>query len=64
MKKLKKGEAAGCDNIPPEAINAGGKASEEIILGLCNQIWSRQQVPEEWKIGLPIKLPKKGDLSH
>ena len=38
--------------------------SEECLLVLCNQIWSMEQVPEEWKKGLLIKLPKKGDLSH
>ena len=29
MKKLKSGKAAGCDNIPPEAIKAGSDMSEE-----------------------------------
>ena len=38
--------------------------SEEVLLDLCNQIWSKEQVPEGWKKGLLIKLPKKGDLSH
>lgn len=33
-------------------------------MDLCNQIWSEEQVPEEWKKGLLIKLPEKGDLSH
>ena len=27
IKKLKSGKAVGCDNIPPEAINDGGKVS-------------------------------------
>jgi len=64
IKKLKNGKAAGCDSIPPEAIKAGGEVSEEILLDLCNQIWSEEQVLEEWKKGLLIKLPKKGDLIH
>ena len=46
------------------AIKAGGEVSEEVLLDLCNRIWSEEQVPEEWKKGLLIKLPKKGDLSH
>jgi len=37
---------------------------EEVLLDLCNRIWSEEQVPEEWKKGLLIKLPKQGDLSH
>jgi len=40
IKKLENGKAAGCDNIPPEAIKAGGDMSEEVLLDLCNRIWS------------------------
>ena len=38
IKKLKNGKAAGCDNIPPEGIKAGGEVSEEVLLDLCNRI--------------------------
>ena len=64
IKKLRNGKAVGCDNIPPEAIKGGGEVSEEVLLGFCNRIWNEEKVPEEWKKGLLIKLPKKGDLSH
>ena len=64
INKLKSGKAAGCDNMPPEAIKAGGEVSEEVLLDLCNQIWSEEKVPDEWKKGLIIKLPKKGDLRN
>ena len=56
------GKAAGRDNIPPEAIKARGrKMSEEVLLGFLNRIW-KDEVQEEWKKGLLINLPKKGDL--
>ena len=64
IKKLKNGKAAGCDNVPPEAIKAGGDTSEEVLLDFCDRIWSEEKIPEEWKKGLLIKLPKKGDLSY
>ena len=32
IKKIKNGKAAGCDNIPPEAITAGGDTSGEVLL--------------------------------
>ena len=64
MKKLKSGKVAGCDNVPPEATKAGGDVSEEVLLDLFKQIWNDEQVPEEWKKGLLIKLPKKGNLSY
>ena len=33
-------------------------------MDLCNRIWSEEKMPEEWKKGLLIKLPKKGDLRY
>ena len=62
IKKLKNGKAAGGDNIPPEAIKVGGDTSE-VLLNLCNRIWSEEKIPEEWRKGLLIKLHEKGDLS-
>ena len=38
MKKLKSGKAAGCDNVQPEAIKAGGNTSEEVLLDFCNRV--------------------------
>ena len=52
-----------CDNTPPEAIKVGGDTSEEVLLDLCNTIWSELKITEEWKKGLIIKLPHKGDLA-
>ena len=64
IKKLKNGKAAGCDNVPPEAIKAGGDTSEEVLLDFYNRVWAEEKIPEEWRKGLLIKLPKKGDLSY
>jgi len=52
--------AAGCENIPQESIKTGGDSSEVGLLDLCNRVWSEEKIPEEWKKGLLIKLPKKG----
>ena len=59
MKNFRNGKSAGCDDIPSEAIKAGIEVSEEVLLDLRNQIWSR-----EWRKDLLIKLPKKGDSSY
>ena len=64
IKNLKNGKAAGCDNVPPEAIKAGGDTSGEVHLNFCNRVWTEEKIPEEWRKGLLIKLPKKGDLSY
>ena len=47
IKKLKNGKAAGCDNIPPEAIKVGGDMSKEVLFNLYNRIWSEEKVQEE-----------------
>ena len=47
IKKLKNGKVAGCDNIPSQAIKVGGNTSEEVLLDLCNRIWSEEKMPEE-----------------
>jgi len=64
MKKLKNAKAARCDNIPITRGNLGWGLSVRVLLDLSNQIWSKEQIPEERKKGLLIKLPKKGDPSH
>ena len=34
----------------------------EILYGLFEKIWEEEEIPLEWKEGLLIKIPKKGDL--
>ena len=60
MKKLKSGKAAGCDNIPPEAIKVGDDMSEEVLLDLFNWIWNEQQTPEECEVRYANQAAKEG----
>lgn len=64
LKALKKGKAAGCDNIPPEAWREGGEMSVNALHKLLNTIWNEERVPQDWKRGHIVKLPKKGDLTR
>ena len=34
------------------------------MLPLFQDIWQKEMFPEEWKEGIIIKVPKKGDLSQ
>ncbi|VDP27311.1 unnamed protein product [Schistosoma curassoni] len=52
IRQIKSGKAAGPDNIPAEALKADVA------------IWDEGQVLTEWKEGILIKIPKKGDLSN
>jgi len=63
IKSLKSGKAAGPDGIPPEALKADIQTSTEMLYPLLYKIWEQESVPEDWKKGHLVKLPKKGDLS-
>ena len=63
LKSLKSGKAAGPDGIPPEALKADIQTSVDMLHPLLHKIWEQEIVPEDWKKGYLVKLPKKGDLS-
>ena len=62
LKSLKNGKAAGCDNIPSEAWKEGGMVLAKVHNSLLNKICNEEDIPQDWKVGLLVKLPKKGDL--
>ena len=63
VKQLKNNKAPGPDGIPAEAIKADTETSVNMLHELFTEIWRAEDIPEEWKEGHIIKLPKKGDLS-
>ncbi|VDP30099.1 unnamed protein product [Schistosoma curassoni] len=63
IRQIKSGKAAGPDKIPAEALKADVAATARILHILFNKICDEEQVPTDWKEGLLIKIPKKGDLS-
>ena len=58
---LKTGKAAGPDGIPAEAIKADIDTSTDLLFSLLGKIWQEEVVPDDWKMGHLVKLPKKGD---
>ena len=62
--KTKSGKAPGPDNIPPEVLKADAVVTADILLDLFQEAWDKKEVPQEWRKGYIIKLPKKGDLSE
>nr|KAG5701564.1 hypothetical protein BaRGS_024814 [Batillaria attramentaria] len=59
---LRNGKAAGPDDIPAEAIKADTETVVNMLHSLFSKIWEKEEVPAQWKEGIVIKLPKKGDL--
>ena len=62
IRTLKNGKAAGPDGIPAEALKADIDTATDILHNLFAKIWDEEKVPADWREGLVIKLPKKGDL--
>ena len=59
---LRSGKAAGPDEISAEAITADIETAVNMLYSLFTKIWEKEEVPAQWKEGIIIKLPKKGDL--
>jgi hypothetical protein len=64
IKAIKNKKAAGPDNIPEEVLKADLYAAADILLPLFQDIWQKEKFPKEWKEGIIIKVPEKGDLSR
>ena len=61
---MKNGKATGADNIPAEVLKVDPYLSADVLLPLFQEIWSFSKLPKEWKEGIIIKIPKKGDLNQ
>ena len=64
LKSLKSRKAPGPDGIPPEAFTADTDTATSVLHKLYVKIWEEEEIPEDWKMGHIVKLPKKGDLSN
>lgn len=62
IKRLNNGKSSGIDHIQPELL----KHAEAIVphlTSLFNKVWRSKEVPSDWRNGIIIPLPKKGDLA-
>ena len=60
---LKNNKSPGPDNIPAEVLKADLETSTQMLYELLGKIWEDENIPQDWKEGHLVKLPKKGDLS-
>ena len=63
LTQLKNAKAPGVDNIPPEALKEGGLWTVEALHRILNFVWEKEEIPDNRKRGLLVRLAKKGDLS-
>jgi hypothetical protein len=62
LRKAKNGKAPGIDEIPLELLNTNNDSTISELGKLFKEIWNEEKIPDKWKKGIIIKLPKKGDL--
>ena len=53
----------GEDRVTADMLKADPHLSAQMLVKLFNQAWEEEEVPDDWKKGIIVKLPKKGDLS-
>ena len=61
---LKRGKAAGHDNITAEMLQNMGENGLEMLTELFNKIWEEERIPKDWEVGIVIPLFKKGNISN
>lgn len=64
INKLKNNKAEGADGIPAELYKATPNITGEFLKPILEQIWNTENITSEWKRGIIVKLPKKGDLTE
>ena len=63
LRHTKGNRAPGEDRITADMLKADTATSAKALDKLFNKVWEEETVPETWKRGIIVKLPKKGDLS-
>jgi hypothetical protein len=64
IQESNKGKDPGTDNVTPGSIKNRPRIHSKISEPLLKEIWEQEVLPDEWKEGILIGLPKKGDLTN
>ena len=63
IQKLKNGKAPGEDGVFAEMLSSETVATPLLLQRILQDIWETEDIPDDWKRGVIVKLPKKGDLA-
>ena len=61
IRMLKRGKAAGHDEITPEMLKNLGRNGVELLTSLFNKAWKEKRIPKDWELGIILPIHKKGD---
>jgi len=64
LKELRNGKAAGADNTAPEVMKVDLVITANMLHPLFEKIWMEGEMPNDWRCGLLVKIPKKGDTAN
>ena len=64
IQKQKNRKAPGPDGIPAEILKADLNTSTQMLYEIFEKVWEEETIPEDWKEGYLVKVPKKGDLAN
>ena len=57
-------KASGGDGIPVELFQTLKDDALKLLHSICQQIWKKQQWPQDWKRSVFIPIPKKGNAKE
>ena len=57
-------KVSGADGIPVELFQVLKDDAVKVLHSICEQIWSTQQWPQDWKRSVFIPIPKKGNTKE
>ena len=57
-------KASGDDGIPGELSQILRDDAVKVLCSICQQIWKKQQWPQEWKRSVFISIPKKSNAKE
>lgn len=63
LRQLKNNKSPGPDNLPAELFKYAAEPLADELTPMLRHIWETNNIPNEWKKGTIVTIPKKGDIS-
>ena len=64
LESITMSKASGGDGIPVELLKILKDDAVKVLHSICQQIWTTQQRPQNWKRSVFIPIPKKGNAKE
>lgn len=64
IQQMKSGKSPGSDQLTADLLKIDVTLAADILHPLMEKIWIEETLPQDWKEGTVVKVPKKGDLQQ